>query len=267
MAVIFSPSYPAPLEPLDYPFTHARILHTGVWLTGGTVTASTTDADYFASGPTNILTYERWKPASIPATWEYDEGEDTTADCFCIGAHTVGTTGATVTFEIWTGAAWVEIGETASADNMPIMLLLGEPVTFSKWRIAIDVICEIGVAKAGLAMQMTRPIYGGVEPTHLNRMVEFRQNTSETGEFLGSTKQRVGLMTSHTWQHVDADWVRDTWRPFQVATEGVPFFIAWRPETFTEVVLMNPTQFTTPANMGMVNLMTVGFSGRGHGYD
>ena len=267
MAVIFSPLYPAPFEPLDYPFTHARILHTGVWLTGGTITASSTNADFFASGPTNILTYERWKPSSVPATWEYDAGTDVTADCFCIGAHTAGTTGATVTFEIWTGAAWVEIGETTPADNMPIMLLLGEPVTFSKWRVSIDVICEIGVAKAGLAMQMTRPIYGGVEPTHLNRMTEFRQNTSETGEFLGSTKQRVGLMTSHSWQHVTADWVRDTWRPFQVATEGVPFFIAWRPETFTEVVLMNPTQFTTPSNMGIRNLMTVGFSGRGHGYD
>ena len=74
-------------------------------------------------------------------------------------------------------------------------------------------------------------------------------------------------MTSHTWQHIDADWVRETWRPFQVASEGIPFFIAWRPETFTEVVLMNPTQFNTPSNMGIRNLMTVGFSGRGHGYD
>jgi len=98
-------------------------------------------------------------------------------------------------------------------------------------------------------------------------MIEYRQNTSETGEFLGSTKQRVGLMTSHTWQHIDADWVRETWRPFQVASEGVPFFIAWRPETFAEVVLMNPTQFNSPSNMGIRNLMTVGFSGRGHGYD
>lgn len=267
MAVIYSTAYPFGGAYAGYPLTHARILHSGIWLDGGTATASTTEAGYFEDGPQDVTTYERWAPTTAPATWEDDFGEDVTADCFCIAAHTAGTIGATVTFEAYISSAWVEIGEVTPTDDMPIMLLLGEEVTFTKWRISIDEVCEIGVAMAGVAMQMPTRIYGGHQPMHLSRTVEYRSNRSETGEFLGMTKQRVSLDTSYSWQHLEAEWVRTNWRPFMLAMEDTPFFIAWRPDAFAEVGYAWASAPAIPSNMGMRSWMSVELGVTGHGYD
>lgn len=60
MGVIFETSYSLPSG--DQPLTHARIAHSGNWLINGTAVPSSTAAGYFADGPLNSLTYEKWTP-------------------------------------------------------------------------------------------------------------------------------------------------------------------------------------------------------------
>lgn len=267
MPVIFQTSYSLPAA--DYPLTHARIAHAGNWLAGGTVTASDTDADYFEDGPTNSLTYEKWKPDTLPATWEYDHGSAAEVDYCCIGAHTLGTNGNTLQVQYWNGTGWSGIiPATAITTDQPIMAIFA-PQTRQRWRIQVSggTAPTIGVIRFGKAMQMPQAIYGGHTPIDMARQTTMRANMSASGEFLGRTVQRTSLGSSYDWQHLRADWVRSTWRPFQIALEQDPIFLAWRPATFSEVVYGWTGENPTPTNMGVRDLMSVSLSLTGRGYD
>ena len=267
MGVIMQSGYVLPYG--DMPLTHARIAHSSNWLSGGTAVASTTDASYFADGPLNSLTYERWKPTALAATWEYNHGSTGTCDYCCIGAHTLGTSGNTLEVQYWSGSAWVDlIPATAITNDMAVMAIFGRQ-TRQRWRVRITngTVPEIGVVKFGLSMQMPRPIYGGHAPLEMGRQTQLRSNYSETGEFLGRTRQRVQMSAAFAWQHLSASWVRSTFRPFQKAMETEPFFLAWRPSEFSEVALCQTDEVPIPQNMGIRDLMSVEMGVRAFAYD
>lgn len=267
MTVIFESGYSLPSG--DYPLTHARIAHSNNWFSGGTSSPSSTATGYFADAPLNTLTYERWKPSALPATWGYDHGSSVEADYCCIAAHTMGTNGNSLQVEYWTGAAWVAVCPvTAITSDEPIMVIF-EPQTAQFWRISISngTAPEIGVIKFGTAMQMERPLYGGHAPIPMARQTILRSNYSETGEYLGRVKQRTYLTTSYAWQHLTSTWVRANWPSFQLATEAEPFWIAWRPSTFGDVGYAQLDETPIPTNMGIRDLMSVSMNVRARGYE
>jgi hypothetical protein len=267
MGVIFEPGYSLPDG--DQPLTHARIAHANNWLSG-TAAASTTDSSYFEDGPDNSLTYEKWKPTALPATWEMDFGSVKDVDYCVIGAHTLGTAECTVKVEKWTGAAWADVtAATAIANDMEIMAIFAT-VNVSKMRIQVTTGTDnptIGIVKFGEALQMPRPFYGGHAPLDLARQTVMRTNISETGEFLGRTKLRSSNNSVLPWRHIEAAWIRDNWKDFQKAIEEEPFFIAWRPSAFSEVALCDVQDSPVPSNMGIRDLMEVQVTVRARGYD
>lgn len=267
MTVILQTGYSLPSG--DQPLTHARIAHDNNWLNGGTITASGTATGFFAGGPTNGLTYEKWKSDALPATWEYDHGSAAECDYCVIGAHTLGTNGNTLQIQYWNGSSWTGvIAATAITTNEPIMAIFA-PQTWQRWRISITngTAPTIGVIKFGSALQMERPLYGGHAPIPFARQTILRSTKSETGEFLGRSKQRTYLNTSYEWQNLTSDWVRANWPSFQRAIEESPFFIAWRPATFGDVALAQTEEIPIPINMGIRDLMIVGLSIRARGYE
>jgi len=267
MSVIFQTGYTLPSG--DEPLTHARIAHSGNWLSGGTVSASSTAADFFADGPGTSLTYEKWKPASLSATWEYDHGIAAEVDYCVIGAHTMGTNGNTLQIQYFNGSTWSGvIPSTAITSDMPIFAIFA-PQTRQRWRIQISggIAPTVGVIKFGKAMQMQRPLYGGHSPLDLARKTTLRSNTSTRGEFLGRTKLRGMFQASFEWDNLTAQWVRDNWRSFQKAVETEPFFIAWRPMTFSEVGLCYTDGAGAPSNTGRRDFMSASVSVTGYGYD
>jgi hypothetical protein len=267
MTVIFEAGYTLPGA--DFPLTHARIAHGNNWLTGGTAAASTTNSAFFINGPLNSLTYERWKPTAVTATWEYDHGSSVTCDYCCIGAHTLGTNGNSVQVQYWTGSAWADLtAVTALSSDMPVMAIF-EPQAAQRWRISISggTVPEVGVVKFGEALQMQRPLYGGHTPLDFSRNTVMRSNRSVTGEFLGRTKLRSTLSTSFAWQHLTRTWIDANWKSFQLAIEEDPFFIAWRPGGFSEVGLCYTDESPIPSNMGIRDLMEVGLNVTARGYE
>lgn len=265
MGVIFPSGYSLPAG--DMPLTHARIAHAGNWLSG-TPIASTTETGYFADAPNNSLTYERWKPTAFPATWDLDPGGSTVADYCCIGAHTLGSSGCSLAIQYFNGSWTNALSLTAIADDSPIMVVFTEK-TATKWRVYISggTFPEVGIIKFGKALQMYRPLYGGHSPLVMARQTVLRSNYSETGEFLGRTKQRTQLRTSFSWSEIPASWMRTNWLPFQKAIEAEPFFIAWRPGTFSEVGLCQADSVPVPENQGVRDLMSVQLTVRGYAHD
>lgn len=294
MTVIFSTGYTLPSG--DQPLTHARIAHSGNWLSGGTITADTGAAlllesgdglllesgdavllesannaatGFFVDGPANTLTYEKWKPGALPATWEYDHGGTAQCDYCVIAAHTMGTSGNTLQVQYWNGSSWTGlIAASAITTDEPIFVIF-PPQTRQRWRIQVSNGSppEIGVIKFGKAMQMERALYGGHTPIPFARQTILRSNYSETGESLGRTRQRTFLATVFAWQNLTAAWVRANWLPFQKAAEAEPFVIAWRPATFGDVALCQLDASPAPQNTGTRDLMAVEMQVRARGYD
>jgi len=254
----------------DLPATHARIAHYLNWFSVGTIAASTTETGYFVDAPNNTLTYERWKPAALPATWEINFGAGQTADYCCIAAHTMGTNGNTLEVEYFDGAGvWSDlITATAITDNSDIFVIFPKQA-HGYWRIRISngTAPEIGVIKFGQALQMERPIFGGHSPIIYSRQTVMKMNESETGEYLGRSKFRTYLQSTFEWQNLSSDWIRDNWGDLQRAVETEPFFIAWRPETYSEAAFGRAMENPTPTNIGRRDLMSVALNMRARGYD
>lgn len=248
MGVVFPTGYAKPYG--DYSLKCARILHSGVWLTGGTITATTAATGYTAAAADNSLTYERYKPASVPASWAYDRGGAVVCDCACIGAHTLGTSGATVALQAFVGASWTTIASVTPEDDMPIMFIFA-PVIAQEWRVYITTAAaEIGVVKFGQALQMPQIVDYGHTPLHMARRVVLTTNGSETGETLGRSLRRTSLATSFSWRNITDAWTREVWRSVQTAIATEPFFIAWRPETWPEVALAHVSELPIPVETG-----------------
>lgn len=266
MTVIFESGYTLPSG--DYPLKNARIAHSLNWLSGGTVTASSTATDYFASGPANTLTYERWKPSSISATWEYDHGSSLECDYCCIAAHTMGTNGNTLTVQYYNGSTWVTLATEALTNDEPIMAIF-EPVTAQRWRISIasGTAPEIGVIKFGSALQMPRPFYGGHEPGEFARYTVLSTNNSDTGEYLGRSVRRTYRSTSYSWEHIPRAWADINWNALQLAIEAEPFWIAWRPYDKDGVLFAMVDEVPRLQNMGVKDYMAASMTVRARGWD
>lgn len=269
MTVIFQSGYTVPSG--DEPLTNARVAHSLNWLSGGTATASSTATGYFANAPLNTLTYEAWKPNASTGTWEYDHGSSASnQDYACIAAHTLGTSGSTIKIQYWTGAAWSDLcAATAITDDSPIFVIFGK-TTAQKWRVNITASTSaptIGVIKFGKALQLSQAIYGGHSPINLARQTILRANYSETGEFLGRTKQRVMLSNTFSWTHLKAAWMRTNWPTMQKAIEAEPFWIAWRPGDYGEVGFAQVDNVPVPQNMGIKDFMSVEMTIRARAWD
>jgi len=229
MTVIFQTGYSLPSG--DEDLTHARIAHANNWYAGGTIAASSAETGYFASAPDNSLTYEYWKPSSLPATWETDLGSAREVDYCAIAAHNMGSNGNTLQVQYWNGSSWSGvIPSTAITTEEPIFCIFA-PQTRQRWRIQVSngTAPTIGVIRFGKALQMPRPMSGGHQPLALGRETVSRANISETGEILGRSVLRRSLKSSYSWNIIENSWIDANWPDFQRAAEAEPFFTAWRP--------------------------------------
>jgi hypothetical protein len=255
----------------DYPLTHARIAHSNNWITG-TASASATATGYFADGPNNSLTYERWKPSSsLGSVWQIDAGSNVTVDYCCIGAHTLGT-GMSVRAQALIGGVWTDLTPASTiTNNSPIFMIFNKR-TASEFRINISGGApEIGVVKFGEALQMQRPFYAGYAPSRTNRQTVVRGNLSEGGQFLGRTKVRNVTDASYAWRNLTADWCDANLPDLIMGIETEPYFLAWRPSDDDGYgvdfawTLGPPSQ--PPTNQGQINFRTFGFGGKAFGYE
>lgn len=266
MGVILQGSYSLPGG--DEPLTHARIAHAGNWLAGGTASASGTAAGYFEDGPLSSLTYERWKPDALAATWEYDHGSSAEADYCVIGAHTMGTNGNTLEVQYYNGSSWVDlIPATAITNNSPVFAIFG-PQTRQRWRIRITngTAPLVGVVKFGSAMQMERPLYGEYTPPDYARQTTLSANYSESGEFLGRTKVQSHLDFDIGWRSLTRSWCDANWLPFILQIETEPFFLAPVPSVYPEVSLCQTTQSPGAPFQSSDGFLAVDLSLRAYGY-
>ena len=218
-------------------------------------------------------TWERWTSAS--GTMEgfiNSQSGIPKADYVCIGAHNLGTTGSTITVKVSplrSGGlgSYVEVGTVTPTDNKPIYFDFTErDCDGIQVTITGGVNREVGVIYAGVALVMQQPIFGGHNPINLQGVTDYRNTSSDTGQFLGRKIRRKGQLSSYSWANLTDDWIRSDFYPFMLSAKTRPFFIKWRPDYYSdEVAFGYTTGDIQPANQGGTNrLMQVGFEMRAH---
>ena len=266
----------------NQPLNHARILWQPIT---GTITAGGTNGALAA----NDFTFQRWDTGALPSNWTLATSANVNVDTVFIDAHNLGSVGATVevqTAETVDGAFILDetdqflLDETdqplqlegeifftratvVPTDNTAIAVMFnnaGTPWSIRQLRVRItgSAAAQIGIIRAGVALQMQRPVFGGVNPIGLNRLVETRHAMSETGQWLGRTVQRQALRTAMEWQHLEAAWYRANFEPFALTLPQRPFGLIQNPLRMPESVAWCWTdESPAPQNMGVRDLMAV----------
>jgi hypothetical protein len=241
------------------PLTHARILYAPI---AGTITADGADGGLAANDYTN----QRWTAGTLPANWTLVTGANAEVDTVFIAAHNLGSTGSTVAVQTaaTVGGAFTTRATVTPTDDSTIAVMINSgsaPYVIREIRIAVtgssgDV--QVGIIRAGVALQMERAVFGGVTPLGLNRVVETRQSISETGQWLGRTVQMQAQRTSMGWQHLSSTWYRANFQPFALSLPHQPFGLIQNPLRMPESVGWCWTdQSPSPSNMGVRDMMSV----------
>jgi len=237
----------------------------------GTITASTETAGFPASAANNELTGTYWKPTAMPATWEIDAGAAESVDYIGIAAHTFGTDNTSVAIEYYDGAAWQVIDDINPGDNAPIMFIFTQR-NEARYRLNLTgpTVPRVGVVFVGKHLEMQRGMYVGHSPITLSRKTFVRNNISEAGQFLGRSIVRTGSGTSYQWDNLTSTWYRENFDPFVVHAQTKPFFIAWKPVTYSNevgYVWLPEGRDIMPSNSGTLDYMSVSMDVEGLAHD
>lgn len=245
---------------------HSSLRHSRIgWQTltrDAVVTASSEAESWPASALSNVMTYERWKPAAVPAWVQFDAGRAVEVDYLGIASHALGSAGATFSLQRSSdGATWSDVVTAEPADDSAMMVLF-EPVSARYWRLNVTgAVASVGILYLGKVLETYRPVSPGHSPGSLSRMTEIMPNVSTGGQFLGRSVIRQGYETSYEWEHLPAQWYRDYFDPFAKSAIKYPFFIAWNPLRRPAEVLYAwvPKDDIQPENMGVRDWMRVRF--------
>lgn len=270
--IIYTAPFVLSAAAAGYPLTLARILYDSYTRTAvpSQVTVSTTAAGFAADSPLRPDTYERWKPTSLPATWQFDFGSAKTFDGIGIAGHNFGDAGISVVAEYQTGlGSWTTFATDAlPADNSPI-LLLGTQVTANRIRLTLtgsSSVPQIGVVYVGNCLVMPQPIDGTYAPVSMSRDTIMKSSVSRSGQFLAQDFRRNGIVNKIAFKYLAATWVRTTFDPFAKLARKYPFFLAWEPLDFpAESGYVWAEKDIIPSYMQLGSLMQVDWQMRGVG--
>ena len=207
--------------------------------TGATVTASSEADDGAALNAVDQATYDYWVPAEAPAWIQIDLAESAEIECIGVAAHNIATQGASLTFQQWDGAEWVDVirAPTGTEDNT-MFALLDPPVQGDSFRFALSGVAAIGVLWLGPVLRMQRNLYQGHTPVVFGDDSESKVNRSARGaNIIGVSEVRRGRQTSIEVDNLSAPWVRDNLTGFiRHYNRGEPFFWAWHVDKYPDDV-------------------------------
>ena len=233
---------------------HARIGWHSI-VTFSNVSGTAGLAGYPITSLANIATYEKYKPDAATATINIDAGSSVEINYLAmmqkgIADVDIEASDDGVTYEGICYYSTVDATDMAQFDT----------TTARYWRITLTGSnISVSVFKLGKVLEMQRAIYGGHTPANIAPVTAVRPNLSQTGQLLGSSVIRKGYATSYEWSNLKADWVRENITPFSDShPKANPFFMAWRPETSpNEVILCVAKNDLAPVNMGVKDFMSV----------
>ena len=248
----------------NQPLNHARILYAPL---GGTVTADGTNGAYAL----NDYTSQRWTLDSGTNAWTLLTGSDAQLDCLFIAAHNLAGKMVTISTSDTASGTHITRAVVEPTDNSTICVIFnattGFPHVVREVRVTVDdgTDIAIGIIRAGLALQMPIPIYGGHRPLNLNRVTEAQQQFSETGQWLGRIIKRRAVTSSYDWEYLKASWYDEYFEPFAKTLPLNPFCIAGNPSKISsDVGFVWTDRDVEPSQMGVRSYRSVSIGVTGY---
>ena len=203
----------------------------GWWHYTGTPAASSSQAGFPASAAYNELTYERWRPTTIPAAWQLDLGSAKICNYCAIAAHTLANHLIYVQRSPNGLDPWTTVHSFTPTDNSPIIVMFAD-VSSQHWRVLVQTgaIPSIGVVYFGGMERMPNRIEVGISPISLSRRTIYSGNTSEGGNWLGRSIKRTGKVGQIPLKAIPRDWYISNLDPMIQAMRYQPFFFASCPK-------------------------------------
>jgi hypothetical protein len=249
----------------NQPLNHARILWQPLT---GTVSGDGTNPGYAA----NDYTSQRWQLAPGANAWTLVTAADASIDCVFIAAHNLSGKTVTISTSATVGGAHTTRATITPTDNSTICALFntastGVVYTIREVRVSVNDGTDIavGIIRAGAALQMPIPIYGGHRPLNLNLVTEAQQQFSETGQWLGRIIKRRAVTTSYDWEYLTPTFYDTSFEPFAKTLPLQPFCIAGNPSKMaSDVGFVFTDRDVEPVNMGVNAYRSVGLSVTGY---
>lgn len=209
-------------------------------ITAAGVTADTAAANYPGSNLANPATNLEWRAADTSEQYiTFDISYVDAIDYVGIAKHNFGSAGIPVSIEGFKDEAWTEIvGEITLPDDTPAMFQFAAN-SYSQVRIRLQsggLAARAAVVYVGKLLVMERKIYVGHTPMPHARQSNITSARSETGNFLGRIVLGEWRETTVPLSLISAAWYRAYMDPFLAAAKEVPFFFAWRPNTYPREV-------------------------------
>lgn len=219
-------------------------------VTAANVTADFEDVDFPALNLGNPSTYLRWESSHTALEPQYvtiinsDRVDD--LDYVGIAGHNFGSDNISVQIE---GASEVESSGTfdwreLSAEIMPAddspLLFRFTPQSLIGVRIRLvpneGVAPRMAVVYVGKLLILERRLYVSHRPITLNTRSNVVTGFSEQGQFLGRLVLGEFQETQLDLPNLTPDFVRQQLNPFRRAAIQRPFFLGWRPDSYSSEV-------------------------------
>jgi hypothetical protein len=216
----------------------------------------------------NDYTAQRWETTGAGA-WTFEFDANTLVDTFFIAGHNLAGKAITVGTSSATSGGFTTRATLTPTDNTPIFIMAntGTGLDFDvrRYRVSVPSSSAVAIIRAGLALQLQQPFYGGHNPALWNRVTEGQQAFSETGQWLGRTQKRLAYANSYEWTHIKASWYRDNFEPFAQTLPLKPFAIAGNPRAMPyDVAWAWARGDVQPQNMGIRDFVTMGIQVSGY---
>jgi len=190
-----------------------------------------------ASNLANPSTRLRWESAAGGTQFlTFSINYDDPVDYIGVARHNWHSTSTFVSVEIFDGDTWEEVIDAfVPGDDSPLILRF-DPRIVSGIRIRLETSdaarLRAAVVYIGRLLVMQRRIYVGHTPLHMARDTAIANTQSESANFLGRVVTARRNASVANFKNLTPGWYRRYMEPFVVQTEEVPFFFAWRPETY-----------------------------------
>jgi hypothetical protein len=224
------------------------------------IVADTQEANFPASNLANPATHLEWRAADDSEQYiTITTNEVDPIDYVGIARHNLGTAEIVVSVEANIDAVWTEIvEETMLPDDTPAVLRFAA-ASYSQVRIRLQTgsdTARIAVVYCGKLLDLERKVYVGHTPLPYARKIDVASNRSVSGNFLGRIILGEGRESTVPFSLFTPAWCRENLDPFLEAAEGIPFFFAWRPNTYPrEVGFCDLMADPMPAPAGPSNLI------------
>lgn len=225
-------------------------------ITTDNIAATSSATGFPITDVANPATYLYWKANALTAqdiTITLTDNEQL-IDYIAIARHNLYSCGATVTITGNAGGSDFEVVEEFRPTSDDPIIITFDPQAFVELVIEIsaaDVAAQIAIIYCGEMLRMERNIYVGFSPMTINKDSDAVAGFSENGNFLGRiivNESRGGNMTLN---NLTPAWVRNELKPFLAAAKTLPFFFAWRPQSYPDEIVFawqTDTQGPYPSN-------------------